>query len=270
MSISIRAGLLYNLAADTLDRIHSTTVTDILYSVGKLNLVKELSFYLYMMKEFAPADCGSTYSVESIMMLFEYHYEYILELFASKGYTIENVEWMSNLVLFIRDQIEPGKVVIDRWVDSKDKPGIRFEKIALDMLRGIGFDIGTIESRKLDIDAGITVELHGRPDGVIHESPGNCFESGTLIEVKHKRMIGCQQRDLMQMAAYSKIYDRDVLYLCITGEDKLSCQLYKKHTLQKIFNKRLDIVLQNCITLHKLISNVSDETSMLELIRLCL
>lgn len=270
MCIKIRAGLVYNLATDDINRINNHTVICILYAAGKLDLIKELSYYTFLIDQYTPDTCGTNTEYESIIELFKYHTNTVVDKFIDKGYTYENIAWMSSQMLFIEEYLCKDNVVIDTWGDARSKIGYQMEIIALDILRDIGFIIDKIPSSMVLIEEqDINIELYGRPDGIITYSPGDCIKAGTLIEVKYKYRYECTPRDIIQMASYAKIHNCDVLYVCIIDDKTIKCTLFKCDYLIKKFATRFNIVVRNSITINNLIENIDDEQSYRELINMC-
>jgi hypothetical protein len=269
MVLNIRAGILFNLAADSFDKITKGTVLDILYTHKKLHLVTELSYYLFLLDSY-PDSCGESDEYYYITKLFPKFATYILELFLGKGYSVDNVAWMAEQLLYVIPELREDQIVINNW-RSGPTYGKTQEKVALAALAEAGFIIAPCESRSIDIDNGGTaIRLHGRPDGVIISSPGGCYKSGTLVEIKSKRYDNrSTSRDLSQICAYSVIFDCDVLYVKIY-ENSIKCELLKAKHLQSRFRDRFNYVSANCKRLSDIIEKSdTDDAALIELVDLC-
>lgn len=275
MILNIRAGILFNLAADSFDRVNHNTLHCILYSHRKLLLMKELSYFLFLIDQYKPEECDCQESCEygSIDRLFTHHKDHILSLFMDKGYSIENIAWMASQMLFVIDQLTSDIIIVDEWKGGPTY-GKQAEEYALMVLREAGFEIHEIEKEKskyVDIEyGGEVVRLHGKPDGIVVSSPGNCIKPGTLIEIKSKRHVSNHSNsDIAQMSAYSVIYDSDVLYVKIINND-IKCELMTAKYLKDKFNDRLNYVISNCKKIRTLIEkSEQDNNALVELINLC-
>lgn len=274
MILNIRAGILFNLAADSFDRITHSTIHCILYAHRKLILMKELSYFLFLTDQYSSTDCGESYDYDSIDRLFTQHKDHILLLFIEKGYSMENVAWMASMMLFVMDQLSSDIIIVDEWRGGPTY-GKQIEEYALMALREAGFEIQDIDkdkSKYVDVEYDDeVVRLHGKPDGVIVSSPGNCIKPGTLIEIKSKRQNSGyhSNSDIAQMSAYSIIYDSDVLYVKII-EDRIKCELISAKYLKDKFYDRLSYVMSNCKKIRTLIEkSEQDNDALIELINLC-
>ncbi len=291
MSINIRAGLLYNLCTQEYKNIHHTAIQDILYLNKVLPKVVEYSYFYLIRQLFDPGSNKTSPGTKIREKLYEkshktdllteinyedifpkYSHE-IIQRFKDLKFNDLEIDIMLRSFLDLRDLCASANMfVVDKWKYSDAKPGIRLEKTALANLCEIGFEVSEGKHDSICIEhGGIKINLNGRPDGVIRSSPGNVYAPGTLIEIKYKpNGNNSTYRDEMQLCAYGVIFNVDVLYVVIQNHNYMTCTLYKKEELHKIWNDKKDIILKNSHKLQQLIEHFDNDTDAEELINLAI
>lgn len=272
--LKIRAGLLYNLAANSFDVVKSSTMIEILYSHRLLKYVTKYSYYLFLLEQYEPPGGEYSYSDEqnynTISLLFEEFTDEFVEMFINDGFTIGSIARMCDEMMFVMDELVGEKIIINNYNKGMTY-GKEREKTAIQLLGQIGIEVGGISSASCLIEQdGLQIQLNGRPDGVVVKSPGNCIKPGTLVEIKSKREDGNVFRcyDLFQMSAYALIFDQDVLYVKIFSDDRIECELLDSVYLKNKFYLRQDHVISNCKQIHELLC-IDDKDKMKELVKLC-
>lgn len=269
MSIIIRAGLLYNLAIDDINKIKDKVMRDILYHNHVLRIFTFYSYYYYMLEQYTPEDCPETTGDGYISQLFLNYDNFFIGLFIEKGFSIGQIEYMSSVMYEVLSvpEIMKYNIIYNDWRVSTDNKGIIYERIALNTLRELGLSIDEVKSESSMICNFI--EIHGKPDGIITSSPGDIYKPGTLVEIKYKRSNSSKfhQQDVIQMAAYSKIFSSDVLYVKVFDNGNVECELYTEAELNVKFQSRLSYVINNCSKIKKYL-NTDDDESRQKLIKL--
>lgn len=270
--IGIRAGILYNLAVDSVERIRDDVIRDVFYQNGSLNSCIQYSYYFYLIEEYSPDTCQEYTELEAIYAMFEYETIKFVNLFMANGFTLYQVAFMSSVLYEAKSILSElkYKIVINDWKRMENTEGMRYEQIAKRVLAELGFEIGECPRGNIVLEDFIT--LNGRADGVIINSPGNMYKSGTLIEIKYKcdnaysnnRYL---KQDMIQMAAYSIIFDCDVLYVCISRDEHIECELFTKSDLKNNFNLRFKFVVDNCRELSRLSASedIKDKQKMVQI-----
>lgn len=262
MNIQIRAGILFNLAVDDVKKIKDKVMRDILYHNKVLQIFTFYSYYYYLLDQYKPDDCGILEESGYAKILFNNYHDKFIQLFIDKGFLIEQIEYMSSMLLNVISLTDIMKkyIIYNDWKSSCDSKGILYEKIAIKTLNGLGIEIADAKSSSVVISDFI--EIHGKPDGVIVSSPGNIYKPGTLIEIKYKQNNNSNSkfhhRDIMQIAAYSKIFNSDVLYVRVYDNYSVECDLYTTAELNIKFNSRLSHVIKNCGKIKKYITSDDD------------
>lgn len=270
--IQIRAGILYNLAVDNIKKISDDSMRDLLFQNGVINKYVRYSYYFYLISEYTPDDCGYNYNNNRIGDLFNESADLFIELFESAGFSMDQILHMIE-VLFEALYSYPDikyDLIVDNWTRSHTI-GMKYEEIAIDTLRNLGFNIAECEPNKKPIDDNIM--LHGKADGVILDCPGNIYKRGTLIEIKYKgnkthTNKRYYNKDMFQIASYSVIFDCDVLYVCIYEDKHIECELCTRDKLRDKFNDRLKFIVNNCKEIARMLAS-DDFTDITSIIDLC-
>lgn len=269
----IRASLLYNLAASSFDVVKSSTVIEILYSHRLLRYATKYSYYLFLIEQYDPPDkADSQVDHGVISMVFEEFTDEFVAMFIDDGYSMGDITNMCDKLLFVMDELAGEQIIINNY-GGNITYGMEKEKKAIQLLNQIGIEIGDMKSTNCVIEHdGLPIQLNGRPDGVVLKSPGDCIKPGTLVEIKSKREDGNAFRgyDLFQMSAYALIFNQDVLYVKIFGDDRVECELLDASYLRDKFYSRQEHVIHNCKRIHELIESCGQEKDkMKELVKLC-
>lgn len=287
--INIRAGLLYNLCISDYKKINNYVIQDILYMNGHLNRVIEYSYFYTILQLFEPGEDAETKSpkvnlrnrlcrrnsinknMEDLLVevkhdeVFPKYSSEIIPRFKEIGFTDSEINVMLRSFLDLKELCAKSyMIIVNNWKYNPDKTGLDHEKKALINLQEIGFKISEGKHGNIPIEYnGITINLNGRPDGVIEYSPGNVYPAGTLIEIKTKPMNSARPnvfRDEMQLCAYGIIFDADVLYVVINNYNYMTCKLYRKAELRQIWENKKDIILGNTLILKQYMDNFTANT----------
>jgi len=271
--IQIRAGILYNLAIEDINRINDYIMRDVLYQNSLIDKYTRYSYYFYLTNIYTPDSCKDCYDDFSLNKLFAEDIELFVDMFSKDGFSLEQICHMCSILDEAIPEFADIKydIIIDDWMKSTGD-GIHYEKKALNMLAYLEFQIAECEGK--EIMWGDFISLHGKADGVIISSPGNIYKPGTLIEIKYKgnndkrSQKKYYQKDIAQIAAYSVIFDCDVLYVCIFSDEHIECELITKAELRKRFEAKMERVIKNCKHIMQLYN--SDEISDIKtLVDLC-
>lgn len=272
--IEIRAGILYNLAVDSIEKIRDDILRDVFYQNKSLAICMQYSYYFYLIEEYSPDTCNEYSELDDIDALFEYETLKFVDMLIDAGFNLHQIAFMCSVLYEAKSLLSElkYKIVVNDWKRRENTEGMRYENIAKQVLSTLGFELG--ESPKGNIVMEDFIMLHGRADAVILSSPGNIYAPGTLVEIKYK----CDnlysnnkylKQDIIQMAAYSMIFDCDVLYVCISRDEHIECELFTKADLKNSFNLRFKYVVDNCRELMRLSSSddIKDKLKMTQICR---
>jgi hypothetical protein len=266
MNIITRAGLLYCLTIDKLEKINSYTMKDLLYSNNVLKEIEVASIYMFIKKHYDPAMVKPLdYDVSA--ELFGRYKDIYVEKLLECNFSIEQINQAAFDFMQIRELANVRcELVIDSWKRDLQKKGICYEKKAKYRLEEFGFIIDDIKSDRIKLDVNLEkleyIELNGRPDGIIRHSPGNLYKKDTILEIKYTRNSGMNnniRKDELQICAYGIIFKKDVLYVRIFENEDMECKLYTLDALNSIWESNKNLIIQNCAELFDLVNGFRND-----------
>lgn len=202
-NLNVRAGIIYLLVYNQYTYCH---ILEIVYWSGLSDKIKTL-IDINNILNFQDKDINYVAPVDfTIESCFRKNTELAQKYLA--GVSINLIAYYYYEYSFIDRIINPAKL----W--RKNTIGHKNENNTLNILNYVyGYDIVRVQRKSIVLD-NLGIIISGTPDGIIKSSPGNIF-NGYLVEIKYGRCISADQvqKNIVQIAAYSKIFGMPVLLI---------------------------------------------------------
>lgn len=263
MILNIRAGIIYNLCVRDFDKIFPFIWKDIILNNGLANKVCEYSILYCILELIIDENKWIDFNLESIIALFPNYYFRVLKIVNKMGYSNNNFAWAINYFMDNYYNYEHKIIKITRE-NISDRKGIKVESETIKILNDNFFAIKNIRSCKKEIykDEFNSIIVHGRPDGIINEKCN--YPKDTLVEIKYKHVNKkiIYEKDKMQISAYAKIFNTNVLFIQNIGQKEIICTFYKKEILNNIWENNYNYIVQNCNKFIDIFNNMDNMKNM--------